>query len=236
LPERGAGVLVTRPEPGASDTAAQLAALGYMPVIAPLLAIETLPADLPTVASVQALLVTSGNAIDALPASHRHLPLFAVGDTTAARARHGGFDHVRSAEGDAHALAGLVRRSCRADAGPLLLATGRGQGMALAAALRAGGFTVIRREVYAAVPVAALPQAAAQALADGGLAAALFFSAETARHAVHLLRSARLHEAVRGLDALAIGKPAAVALEALPWRQILTASRPTQDAMLALLR
>jgi hypothetical protein len=38
------------------------------------------------------------------------------------------------------------------------------------------------------------------------------------------------------VDALAIGGPAAVALQPLPWRRIRVAERPTQDAMLGLLR
>ena len=66
--------------------------------------------------------------------------------------------------------------------------------------------------------------------------AALFFSAETARQSIRLLRRARLHEAVRTVDALAIGRSAAVALEALPWRRIRVAERPDQEAMLALLQ
>jgi uroporphyrinogen-III synthase len=80
-----------------------------------------------------------------------------------------------------------------------------------------------------------LPDAARQALADGGVTAALFFSAETARHCVLLIRRADLRDAVGAVEALAIGQPAAVALQALPWRRIRVAERPTQDAMLALL-
>jgi uroporphyrinogen-III synthase len=77
---------------------------------------------------------------------------------------------------------------------------------------------------------------ARSALATGQIAAALFFSTETAHHFVQLLQRARLHEAVRAVDALAIGQPAAVALQPLPWRRIRVAARPTQDAMLGLLR
>ena len=185
---------------------------------------------------LQAILVTSGNAIPSLPASHRHLPLFAVGEATAARARAAGFTQVNSADGDANALAALVARSCDRHAGPLLLASGRGQGEGLAADLRTRGFRVLRRVVYAAAPTSSLPDAARHAFASGGLAAALFFSAETARQCVRLLQAARLHEAVRPVDALAIGQAAAVALQALPWRRICVAARPNQDAMLALLR
>ena len=236
MPDRAASVLVTRPEPGASETAARIAALGYRPVVAPLLEIRPVRAPLPPSGRMQAILATSGNAIPALPASHRHLPLFAVGATTAARARAMGFAQVISADGDAAALASLVTQRCDRHAGPLLLASGRGQGEALAADLRARGFRVIRRVVYTAASVAALPDTARAAFTSGRLTAALFFSAETARQCVRLVQAARLHEVVRSVEALAIGQPAAVALETLPWRRIRVAARPNQDAMLALLR
>ena len=235
LPE-SLGVLITRPEPGASDTAERVAVLGYRPVLAPLLEVRPLPAPLPAAQSLQAILVTSGNAIPALPATHRQLPLFAVGDATAARARLAGFGKVSSADGDANALAALVDRACDPHAGALLLASGRGQGMSLARDLRSRGFRVARRAVYASLPVSALPPLASEGFAAGTLTAALFFSAETAKHAVRLLRATRLGEAVRSVEALAIGQSTAVALQALPWRRIRVASRPTQDALLSLLR
>ena len=236
MPDVARGVLITRPEPGASDTAARVAALGYQPVVAPLLRISTLHAPLPASGRLQAILITSANAIPALPASHRHLPLFAVGAATAARARDAGFAQVHSADGDAGALAELVVRSCHPEAAPLLLAGGRGQGHALAGDLRARGFAVVRRVLYAAAPTAALPEAAREALTAGRLSAALFFSADTARQCVRLVETARLQEAVRQVAALAIGETAAMALQALPWRRIRVAARPNQDAMLALLR
>jgi uroporphyrinogen-III synthase len=232
----GRGVLITRPEPGAGDTAARLAALGYRPVVAPLLEIRVLWPSLPPPARLQAILATSGNGLRALPGSHAGVPLFAVGHATAARARAAGFGTVRSADGDARALATLATRCLDPRAGALLLVSGRGQGAVLAKELRSQGFRVIRRVTYAAAPAAALPAAAAEAFEAGSLTSALFFSAETARHCVHLLRRARLDEAVRSVDALAIGQPAAVALGALPWRRVRVAARPNQDAMLALLR
>ncbi len=228
-------MLITRPEPGASETAARVSAMGLRPITSPVLEIRTLPSRLPPAAGLQAIVTASGNAIPALPPSHHRLPLLAVGAMTASRARAAGFARVTSADGDARALAALADRTCDVQGAPLLLATGRGQGEALATELRVRGFRVIRRAVYAAVPVAVLPEAARHALAGGDVTAALFFSAETARHFVLLVRRARLHEAVRTVEALAIGQPAAMALKALPWRRIRVAARPTQDAMLALL-
>jgi len=235
-PDAATGVLITRPEPGAGETAARVLALGYRPVVAPLLEIHVRPVPLPPSCCVQAILATSGSAIPALPASHRDLPLFAVGAATAARARTAGFASVTSADGDSAALAELVGRSCERSAGPLLLPCGRDQGQALASDLRARGFSVIRRVVYAAAPATVLPATARDAFTSGALTAAMFFSAETARQCVRLLRAARLRHAVSGVDALAISRPAAVALEVLPWRRVRIAAQPNQDAMLALLR
>jgi uroporphyrinogen-III synthase len=81
-----------------------------------------------------------------------------------------------------------------------------------------------------------LPATARAALEARNLAFAMFFSADTARAFVRLVQAAGLSENVAEIDAVAIGKPAAVSLGALPWRGIRTAAHPTQDEMLALLR
>jgi len=228
-PERRA-VLITRPEAEAASTAAQVAARGLVPVIAPLLRVEALRPALPT--RIQAVLAASGNAVAALPP----LPvkLLAVGDATAARARARGFTEVYSAGRDAEALAGLAAQLFDPAGPPLLLAAGRGQGGALAARLRDRGFRVIRRAVYAASPVPAFPPAASAALEAGTLRAALFLSAETARVFCRLL-PAGLRPSLGSVEALAIGEPAALALKAVPWRHVRVAARPTLDEVLALL-
>ena len=225
------GVLITRPEPGASETARRIAALGLLPILAPCLTIQPLPVRLPP--GVQAVLVSSGNAIPALPEMLHGLPLLAVGDATAARARAAGFGNVSSADGDAAALAALVAGHCPARA-TLLLATGQGQGGGLAADLRRRGFRVHRRAVYAARPVVRLPGPAREALTAGGLRAALFLSAETARAFARALPEA-LHPALAAVDALAIGQPAADALQHLPWRRVRVSAKPTLDSVLAML-
>ena len=229
-------ILITRPEPGASETAARVAGMGLLPIVAPALTIEPVTGRLPPAGRVAAVLVTSGNALAACLPAFRETTLLTVGDTTAARARHLGFTQVVSASGDAASLAALVIQKHRPIDGPLLLASGRGQGGALAASLRQAGFRVIRRVVYASLSASALPDPAAGSLRAGQVRAALFFSAETARAFVRLIRRAGLADTVRQSDALAIGDAAGVALQSLPWRRIAVAAQPTQDAMLALLR
>lgn len=228
-------ILITRPEPGASETARRVEALGLTPVLCPVLVVRQVTATLPPALRISALLVTSGNAVPALPAAYLSVPLFAVGNATADRARQAGFNHVTSADGDAKALAQHVRDKVDPAAGPLLLACGRHSGNPLASALRQAGYRVSRRVVYAADPVHALATDAFSALHLGVVRAALFFSAETARNFVTLARTPALQTTLHEVDAVAIGPAARVALETLPWRRIRVAARPNQDEMLALL-
>jgi len=227
------GVLVTRPQPGADETAARLTGMGYRPVLAPMLTV--VPNPVTTTITPQAVLVTSGNALPALPAPLAGVPLLAVGDATAARARNAGFTSVHSAGRDAAALAALAARLCQPAGAPLLLAAGQGQGQPLAAELRRLGFRVVRRVAYAARPVSALPDAARATLAAGSLRAALFFSPLTARVFMNALQRDSAAPTVAGIEALAISPATEVVLRPLPWLRIRVASSPTQDELLTLL-
>ena len=209
----------------------RLQASGWTALSAPCLTI--VPHRLRPAAAVQAVLVTSGQALPALDAL-RDRRLFTVGDATAARARAAGHRLVESADGDASALRALVRARCRPEVGTLLLASGQGQGHTLVAGLRQDGFRVLRRVAYAACPAAALPDGVCFALGAGQIKVALFFSRETARVFARILPAA-LHGSLAGVDAVVIAPAAAAALRHLPWHAVRVALRPTQDEMLALL-
>ena len=107
-------VWITRAQPGAARTAAHLTALGFEPVVAPLLTIRPLldaMAHAPDFATVAAVAFTSPNGVEAFAAltpSLRDRPVFAVGDATAEAARAAGFADARSASGDIQALARLI--------------------------------------------------------------------------------------------------------------------------------
>lgn len=222
---------MTRPEPGAAETCARLALKGIEAVAAPALVLAPLPC--PAFPPVQALLLPSRAAARAL--SPWAVPVLAVGAATAAEARERGFGEVTAAEGDAAALATLVRRRLDPGAGALGLACGRGYGLDLAAALRGAGFRVVRRAVYAAAEATELPAAARAALAAGRVGGALFFSPRSARCILRLLERAGLGEAARDIVAVAISPRVAAALDTLPWREVRIAPRPHQDPMLELL-
>ena len=102
-------VWITRARPGAEATAARLSALGFFPLIDPLLQVRDLPwmADL---AGVGALAFTSRNGVAAFAraSAERGLPVFTVGAATADLAAEVGFPRIESAEGDVAALAALI--------------------------------------------------------------------------------------------------------------------------------
>jgi uroporphyrinogen-III synthase len=220
-------ILITRPEPGAAESARAVAALGWDAVLAPALILTALPFKPP--ANSQAIIITSR----ALPPAK--LPVIAVGEASAAEARTRGFADVRAAAGDAQALAALIGATLKPEAGTLCLAVGEGYALDLAAALRAKGFRVLRRVVYAARPSAALPAEARQAIREGRVHATLFTSPRAAQEAMRLLRDAGLEKAVQKIIAIALSPRIAARLAALPWQEIRTASRPDHAALLACL-
>ncbi len=228
------GVLITRPEPGASQTASRLAKLGFFPIIAPVLSIVAGAIHPPQ--TWAATVLTSRNAVQACPPSLHERTVFAVGTATATEAANAGFSRILDADGDATALTELITATLPSRAGTLFMPVAQGQGVELAKSLRYRGFRVLRRVAYRAAPVATFPDAAASALTKGEVALAMFFSGETARQFERLLRRANLVEAVRDVEAVSISEQATVALRSLPWRRIQVASKPNQDAMLALLR
>ena len=128
-----------------------------------------------------------------------------------------------SAAGDAVALAALVGAQCVPRLGPLLLLSGAGQGMGLAASLRRRGFRVIRRVVYVARPMSHVGDV-------GPVDVALFFSAASAHAFVR-----RWTGDASAITAIAISAATEAALTPLKWARIRVASQPNQDAMLALL-
>jgi len=232
LPEPRRTVLVTRPEPGAGETAARLERAGFVPILAPMLDIRPLAAPPPPPAD--AILLTSRNGLLGLPPGPITAPVFAVGRATERAARARGATAVAGADGNAEDLAALIR--ARLPAGStLLLPAAAGQGGALAAALRAAGYAVHLHPCYEARPADTLPEPARAALAAGRIAAALFFSAETARAFVRAVRRAGLETATEPVTACAISPAVTVALEPLVWRHVRVAGRPNQEALLALL-
>jgi len=224
-------VLVTRPEPGLSETLAQLTVRGWHGLAAPAIRVRR-AGQAQTVPHHQALVLTSGQALVFLPAAiDRATPVLAVGDATARRAREAGFSIVNSAGGDSRDLETLVSRSCDPNGLPLLFLTGVGLGLDVAVRLRALGYAVNRRVVYCVEPQRRMATSVAHALSSDRVAAVLFFSANTARAFLSAL-SDQHRNALRHVRAICISAQTAAVLAPGEWQQITIAPRPDADGML----
>jgi len=221
----GNRVWITRAEPGAARTAARLSALGYDPVVAPLLEIRALPQPEPDLSDVAALIFTSRNAVAAFSvlSGARDRPVLTVGDATAQAARTAGFVDVRSASGDLQALAQLIAADPPPPVhGGLILHPAAREPAGDLAALLGPLISMRILPVYEAVETGAD--------APDAFDAALIHSPRAARALIAL--------ACTGLDArlaVAISPAAAAPLTAAGFREIRIAATPDEDALIAAL-
>jgi uroporphyrinogen-III synthase len=196
-------ILVTRPQPGSSQTAAALKERGHEPITAPLLQIEILSQVDPDAGPWTAILITSANAMRGIAHLARRdgwraVPIFAVGDRSAGAARDQGFTNVTSANGNVDGLVDLVA----ARLGPparLLYLSGEERSGDLAGALRAKNFIVDVVMVYRMIAARTLPEPAASAIRDG-IDGVLHFSRHSAEAFVNAASNA-------GLLEVALAKP-----------------------------
>jgi uroporphyrinogen-III synthase len=227
-------VVVTRPQRDGERTAAVLRARGHDVLVAPLMRIEPLAADL--AGAWGAVIVTSANAPDAIAGNPARealigLPLVAVGERSAEAARQAGFVNVSAAGGD---IRDLVRTlvAQRADA-PLLYLAGEDRAADLPGELSARGIAAEMRVVYRAVATP-FPPALIDALKAGAVDAVLHFSRRAAETYLagatkagvagpamvvrHLCLSAQVAEPLAGASRIAVAaRPDEAALvELLP--------------------
>ncbi|WP_339705642.1 uroporphyrinogen-III synthase [uncultured Sphingosinicella sp.] len=93
-------VLITRPQPGAADTAERLRALGHEPVVAPLFEVRAKEWSQPAAMPEAVMLTSAAAAREGGPAMAPYLglPCFCVGPRTAAAAQDAGFTDIRTPE------------------------------------------------------------------------------------------------------------------------------------------
>ncbi len=231
-------LLVTRPEPDAERTAAALRRHGHSVVTAPLVRIELIADAVIDDRPWAAILVTSANAAAAIAMHERKralldVPVFAVGNRSAAAMRAAGFADVVSAGGAAADLARRVGGRLKPGACLLYLA-GEDRAGDLAGDLRAQGFVVQTANVYRAVVATTLPQDATDALA-GGLDGVLHFSRRSAEAYVKGARATGLLPRALAPAQFCLSEQTAAPLRRAGAVLIRVASRPNEAALIALI-
>ena len=232
-------LLVTRPEEDAAETAAELVALGHEALVQPIFAIAFAAAPAP-VTKPGALAFTSRNGVRAFlrwpeAAGWRDLPVFAVGDATAALLHAEHFSDIHTAAGDAEALARLIAAELSPSAGALLYPAPREGAYDLAGVLAAKGFSIRRIEAYRTIAATSLDDSVRAALRDRRLDGALFFSRRTAAIFAELVRAADLGAALAGMTMFVLSEAVAGPLRGLGPGRIAVAGHPNRHSLFALL-
>jgi uroporphyrinogen-III synthase len=233
-------VLVTRPHPDDETTAASLRAKGFDVLRAPMLRFEPVAVHEDMNARYSAVIVTSANAlrgVEPLLKGHRmlELPLFAVGDHTAAAARRAGFTHVVSANGDAANLRDLVLASLRAKelkkASTLLYLAGAEIARDLASELEESGFRVVTQTTYRMIAVKSLPSEARDAFAANQVEAVLHYSQRSARAFLDAARAAGVEISALAIPQCCISATVASVVRDAGATQVVVAATPDENAL-----
>jgi uroporphyrinogen-III synthase len=233
-------VLVTRPHPDDETTATALRARGFEVLCAPMLRFESVAFHDDKDARYGAVIVTSANALRGIE-PHLNgsrllkLPLFAVGERTAAAARGAGFQDVTVAEGDATGLRDLVLASVKTKAlkkaSTLLYLAGADLARDLAGELGERGFTVVTHTTYRMLPVSSLPPETCEAFAANQVEAALHYSRRSARAFLDAARAAGVEISALAIPQCCISAAVAAVVRDAGATQVMVAASPDENAL-----
>ena len=237
-------VLVTRPHPDDEATAAGLRAKGLDVLLAPMLRFEPVAFHDDTDARCSGVIVTSANALRGIEADLAgskllKLPLFAVGEHTAAAARKAGFNNVIAANGDATGLRDSVLTSVKAKvlkkAGTLLYLAGADLARDLAGELGERGFTVVTQTTYRMVPLSSLPRETCDAFAANQVEAVLHYSRRSARAFLESVRAAGVEISALSVPQCCISAGVASVIRDAGATRVMAAASPDENALFAAL-
>jgi uroporphyrinogen-III synthase len=233
-------ILVTRPHPDDETTAAGLRARGFEVLLAPMLRFESAAFREDADADYGAVIVTSANALRGIEphlAGSRllKLPLFAVGEHTAAAARKAGFGKVLAAKGDAAGLRDLVLEGVRSKAlkkaSVLLYLAGADLARDLTGELGERGFSVVTQTTYRMIPVSTLPREACDAFTANAVEAVLHYSRRSARAFMDAVRADGVEISALAIPHCCISAAVASVLRDAGATQLTVAAAPDENAL-----
>jgi uroporphyrinogen-III synthase len=233
-------VLVTRPQPDDETTAAALRARGFEVLRAPMLRFEPVAFHDDTDTRYGAVVVTSANALRGIEAGLAaggllKLPLFAVGEHTAAAAGRAGFDNIIVANGGAAALRDCVLAGVKAKtlkkASTLLYLAGADLARDLSGELGDRGFSVVTQTTYRMIPVSNLPRETCDAFTANEVEAVLHYSRRSARAFLEATRAAGVEISALAIPQCCISDAVAAVVRDAGATQVMVAASPDENAL-----
>lgn len=228
----GDQIWVTRSLPAGLSTGRRLKALGFEPLVAPVLRVEPAAASI-DLAAGEAVALSSAHAAHRLAelTADRAVLILAVGDATAAAARDLGFCNVRSSTGDVRSLLGDI---LKADLkGPLVHVCGETVAGDLVGDLTRAGIAARRCVVYRTRAVETTPEPVAAALKAQRLSGVLIHSPAAGRIVrAHLEAEG---EAARGVEIFGLSSACLAPFIDAGFPRVKAAERPNEASLLACL-
>ncbi len=224
-------VWITRTQPGAQETAQAVQAMGYRPLIAPLLTVSR-PRQLPpALGHGDVLIFTSKNAVQAFCDffPDRGFDVVTVGEGTAKAARRAGFTNILSAEGRADDIAPLIIREFGPDRLCVHAAGVHVRGRIIED-LQLAGYQARRDLYYQSAPVKQMPD-----LGREPIAAVLVFSPLGAQTLVRQMQAVTTADMSQSYM-ISISPATDAALGNINCAGRTSARRPTQASLLQALR
>ncbi|MEP3275479.1 MAG: uroporphyrinogen-III synthase [Stappiaceae bacterium] len=233
-------ILLTRPADQALETAKLLEELGHQAVVAPLTEIHYRSGTDIDPARFTTIAVTSGRAVDALVkhpafAELSQLPLYCVGDKTAAHAQAGGFGNVFSAGGNVDALSHKLIAQTSQNKGRLLYGAGADRAGDLSGALKGAGIQHELVVLYDTSFIDRFPQTVIEEIRHGQIDAALVYSKRGAEALMEAFKNDGLEKAARRIIFFALSQGVAHPLSAWVEVKVVVAAQPNEPALLGLL-
>ncbi|MBL8576641.1 MAG: uroporphyrinogen-III synthase [Mesorhizobium sp.] len=231
-------VLVTRPEPGASETTRRLETLGFQPIKLPLQETRPLPVDDSACPEdVAVVVVPSASAVRHAPRGlldkWAGAPCLAVGEATAQAARAAGFSQVREGGGDAEALAGDI--IANKPSGVVGYMCGKVRRPVFEQRLAAAGISVCVVETYDTLPIACDDRAVIEAVGTGSIDYVLVYSANAAELLLDLTTRKTLQNLFASTTWICISARVAELFSG-DRNKIVIAQEPNEEALLDALR
>jgi uroporphyrinogen-III synthase len=231
-------IVITRPQADGERSATALRALGHEVLVAPLMKVAAVPADLS--GQWGAVIVTSANAPIAIADNPARdtliaLPLVAVGQRSADAAQQAGFTTITTAGGDVGDLVRVLNTQ-RADAkAPLLYIAGEDRAADLIGELSARGIAAELRVVYRAVTIPFSAELT-EALEAGEVDAVLHFSRRSAENYLTGARQTGVFAPAIQPRHFCLSRQVAEPLADAGATNIAIAPRPNEAALMELLR
>jgi uroporphyrinogen-III synthase len=226
-------VLITRPADSVANFADKVAALGYQPILAPL--IELAPTGVPLPAEdISAIIITSKAAVRFINPDENLLrtPVYAVGATTMEACLKRGFSNVVFGGGNVeNLLKNLIKDFSNTTCKRLLYLSGSEISRDLCTLLQPWGVEVIRVPVYVSKSLR-LADNAIRLLCGDEIAWITLFSSRTAAILAADIQRLETRNWTSNVSIACLAPGIAQVIGDIRWRKIEIARQPTQAALL----